>query len=87
MDHEDQEGYEKLIQVLNFLKNTTNIGIIFNSSKTLTWNLEFYSESDFSGDTSNRKSISGYLIYVNGNLISWTSKHQPIVTTSSTEDE
>ena len=87
MDQEDKDGYEKLLQVLNFLKYTTNLGIIFKSSKTLTWNLECYSDSDFSGDNTNRKSISVYLIYVNQNLVSWSSKQQPILTTISTEEE
>ena len=87
MDKANEDGYEKLLQVLNFLKHTTNLVIIFESSKTLTWNLEFYSDSDFSGYTTNRKSISGYLIYVNKNLIAWSSKQQSIVTTSSTESE
>ena len=87
MDRANEEGYKKLLQVLNFIKYTTDLGIIFKTSKILTWNLECYSDSDFAGDTTNRKSISGYLIYVNQNLIAWSSKQQPIVTTSSTEDE
>ena len=55
MDRDNEEGYKKLLQVLNFIKNTTNIRIIFETSRTLTWNLEFYSDSDFSGDTTNRR--------------------------------
>ena len=72
MDRENEEGYKKLLQVLNFIKNTTNLGIIFETSRTLTWNLEFYSGSDFTGDNNIRRSISGYLIYVNQNLITWS---------------
>ena len=87
MDRSDKDVYKKLLQVLNFLKYTTNLGIIFKSSKTLNWNLKFYSDSDLEVDTTNRKSISGYLIYVNKNLVAWSSKKQPIVTTSSTEAE
>ena len=30
MDRSEQEGYKKLLKVLNFLKNNTNLGIIFN---------------------------------------------------------
>ena len=82
MDRDNKDGYEKLLQVINFLKYTTNLGIIFKSSKTLNWNLECYSYSDISGDTTNRKSISGYLIYVNQNLVAWSSKKQLIVNTS-----
>ena len=42
MDLENEDGYEKLLQVLNFVKHTTNLGIILESSKTLMWNLECY---------------------------------------------
>ena len=40
MDRDNEEGYKKLLQVLNFIKHTTNLGIIFETSRTLTWNLE-----------------------------------------------
>ena len=36
----NEEGYKKLLQVLNFIRYTTDLGIIFETSKTLTWNLE-----------------------------------------------
>ena len=71
MDRENENGYKKLLQDLNFVKHTMNLGIIFESSKTLMWNLECYSDSDFTGDTTNRKSFSGYLIYVKQNLVEW----------------
>ena len=38
-------------------------------------------------DQDNRKSVTGYLIYVNGSLIMWKSKMQESVTLSSTEAE
>ena len=78
MDRANEEGYKKLLQVLNFIKYKTNLGIIFETSKTPNWNLEFYSDSDFEGDTTNRKSISGYLIYVNQNLIDWSSNNSQL---------
>ena len=40
MDRANEEGYKKLLQVLNFVRYTTDLGIIFETSKTLTWNLE-----------------------------------------------
>ena len=35
MDRENKEGYKKLLQALNFIKYTTNLGIIFENSKNL----------------------------------------------------
>jgi hypothetical protein len=45
------------------------------------------SDSDYAGDKDMRRSVSGYLVYVNGVLISWKSRGQKSVTLSSTEAE
>ena len=44
-------------------------------------------DSDWESDPINRKSISGWAIFIGNNLISWGSKKQNIVETSSTEAE
>ena len=44
-------------------------------------------DSDFAGDKGNRRSITGYLIYLHGVLIAWKSKQQGGVTLSSSEAE
>ena len=49
--------------------------------------LKCYVDSDWGGDTVNRKSISGWIITFNGNPIVWSSKQQSIVAQSSSEAE
>jgi hypothetical protein len=56
-------------------------------AKTNHWDITAYSDSDFAGDKDDRKSITGYIIFVSGTAISWKSKSQPCVTLSSTEAE
>ena len=51
------------------------------------WEVKGYSDSDFAGDTDERKSISGYVIYLQECPISWRSKSQKSVSLSSTEAE
>jgi ribonuclease HI len=51
------------------------------------WEIEAYSHSDFAGDKDERKSITGYVIFLTGAAISRKSKAQPCVTSSSTEAE
>ena len=51
------------------------------------WEIKGYSNSDFAGDIDGRKSISGYVIYLQGCPISWRSKGQKSVSLSSTEAE
>jgi hypothetical protein len=38
-----------------------------------------YVDSDHAGDRITRRSRSGYLVYLNGALITWYSKRQPSV--------
>ena len=49
-------------------------------------NLEVYVDSSFANG-SNRKSINGYIIFINKNLIHWKSRSSAMVCLSSTEAE
>ena len=49
--------------------------------------LVLHTDSDYATDPDERKSVTGYLIYFNGTLVSWGSKKQPIVAQSSCEAE
>ena len=61
------------------------LNIVSDSSEE--WVIEAYSDSDFAGDKDDRRSITGFVIFLSGFPISWKSKAQPIVTLSSTEAE
>src|SRR5690606_34938120 len=52
-----------------------------------TTHLVAYSDSDFAGDKCDRKSTFGYLTYTDGNLVSWCSKKQSVVSLSTAEAE
>uniref|UniRef100_A0A3Q7GR84 Reverse transcriptase Ty1/copia-type domain-containing protein n=1 Tax=Solanum lycopersicum TaxID=4081 RepID=A0A3Q7GR84_SOLLC len=49
--------------------------------------LRGFSDSDWANDKNDRKSTSGFLIFLGPNLISWCTKKQPKVSRSSTEAE
>ena len=51
------------------------------------WKITGLCDSDYAGDNDTRKSVTGYVIYLNGLIICWKSKGQSIVTLSSTEAE
>ena len=66
--------------VLRYLKGTKEFGLLFRSAgKSITepWDLEMYVDSDYATDVDTRRSRAGYLIYLNGNLISYRSCLQP----------
>lgn len=72
-------------RVLKYLKGTMDKGLNYsvNGNKKLV----AYSDSDFAGDVTDRKSTSGYVMMLGDCAISWSSKKQSIVTLSSTEAE
>ena len=49
--------------------------------------LQGYSDADWAGDITSRKSTSGYSFQLGGGIISWRSKRQNIVALSLTEAE
>jgi len=54
-----------------------------NHTKTL----KVYTDSDWAGDTNDRKSTSGNMYWHGKAIVAWKTKKQPIVSLSSTEAE
>jgi len=46
-----------------------------------------YTDADWAGNVSDRKSTSGYFTFIGGNLVTWRSKKQKVVALSSAEAE
>ena len=75
----------RLKHLLRYLKGTVTHGVHFSSKSPNS--LTSFSDADWAGDSADRRSTSGFLIYFGNNLISWSSKKQPTVARSSTEAE
>uniref|UniRef100_A0A803Q4P8 Mitochondrial protein n=1 Tax=Cannabis sativa TaxID=3483 RepID=A0A803Q4P8_CANSA len=60
-------------------------GIVFKPSKD--WTIECFSDADWAGSIDDRKSTTGYCVFLGGNLITWCSKNQKVVAKSSIEVE
>lgn len=76
------------INVIKYLKGTSDYGLVFRTSDTTTpFQITGYSDADFGGDKSTRKSTSGSVIMLNGNIVAWSSKKQPTVALSTMESE
>jgi hypothetical protein len=71
-------------RVLHYLKGTFTFGLHYTKGSL---NLNGYCDSDWAGSLDDRKSTTGYYIYLGPCLISWATKKQAVVARSSTEAE
>ncbi|KAK2396286.1 hypothetical protein QL285_057944 [Trifolium repens] len=75
--------WNAVIQILKYIKGSPGKGLVFTDRGNT--NIIGYSDADWAGDASDRRSTSGYCVFIGGNLISWKSKKQTVVARSSTE--
>ena len=78
--------WEGVKRVLRYIKGTINYGLVFNADGNIPI-LCGYSDADWGGDVSTRRSTSGYVFQIQGNTVSWCSKRQACVAKSTTEAE
>ncbi|KAI3681369.1 hypothetical protein L6452_36163 [Arctium lappa] len=72
-------------RIFRYLKGTPNLGLWY--PKDSGFDLTGYSDSDFAGCKLDRKSTTGGCQLLGGKLVSWTSKKQNSVSTSTAEAE
>ena len=72
-------------RIFRYLKGTPNLGLWY--PRDSGFDLIGYSDSDFAGCKIDRKSTTGGCQLIGGKLISWTSKKQNSVSTSTAEAE
>ncbi|KAE9588657.1 putative RNA-directed DNA polymerase [Lupinus albus] len=72
-------------RILRYVKGTIDVGLHFTSNTNL--NLFAFSDADWVGCPTTRRSTTSYCTFLGGNLISWCAKKQHTVSRSSTEAE
>ena len=85
MNNPSEEHMEAVYRILRYLKMTPGQGLFFK--KTGKREIEIYTDADWAGSVMDRRSTSGYCTYVWGNLVTWRSKKQSVVSRSSAEAE
>lgn len=75
-------------RVVRYLKGTINLGLVYGRSTRHPppYGLIGYADN-FARDPEDRKSVIGYCFFLNGAVVSWRSKKQQTVSTSTTEAE
>ncbi|RVW88140.1 Retrovirus-related Pol polyprotein from transposon RE1 [Vitis vinifera] len=85
MNNPTEEHQEAVYRILRYLKMTPGKGLFFK--RVASRDVEIFSNADWAGSLTDRRSTSGYCTYVWGNLVTWRSKKQSVVARSSAEAE
>ena len=84
--HDPRERHlQDVNQILQYLKTTPGRGVLFKRSGNLS--IGMYTDVDHAGSVIDRRSTSGYCMFLGGNLVTWRSKKQNVVAWSSVEAE
>lgn len=75
-------------RILRYLSGTRALGLKFGGSNNLVdVTTEAFSDADWGSDKADRKSISGWIVKLNGSPIAWSAKKQSTVALSTCEAE
>lgn len=81
-----KESHWKLVKrILSYLRGTLDYGIQYDDPNNVE--LVMYSDADWAGDQLDRKSVSGYIGFICGGPMTWKSRKQRTVATSSNHAE
>ena len=72
-------------RILRYVKSTLQYGLFYEAGCKIQ--VHGYTDSDWAGSISDRRSTSGFMFSLGSAAISWSSKKQPTVALSSTEAE
>lgn len=79
----NETHYKYALRILKYLYLTKDLKLIYKRNENVNI-LDCYVDADWAGDALDRKSTTGYVIRLFGNVIYWKSRKQKSVTKAST---
>ncbi|EPZ37091.1 hypothetical protein O9G_005746, partial [Rozella allomycis CSF55] len=93
VENPGEEHWKLLKRIMRYLKATKKYCLTYKCDggavrkENERIEVEGFSDADWATDRDNRKSTTGYLIYLDGNLVSWKSRKQQTNALSTAEAE
>ncbi|KAL6318435.1 hypothetical protein AAG906_041201 [Vitis piasezkii] len=72
-----EDHMSAVVRILWYLKSSLGRGPMFTKNQHL--HIDGYTNADWAGNITDRKSTSGYFTFVGGNLVTWRSKKQKLL--------
>ena len=85
MQNPGKPHLDALLQVFQYLKSTTLLGLSYKRQNHHDLQLQGWCDADYNSDKDTRHSTTDYVFTIVGGAISWKSKKQNTVALSSTE--
>jgi len=87
LDNPRRSHWTAALRLLKYLRGTATLTLHYQRQEESSFSLVGYSDSDWGGCTTTRKSTTGYAFLLCGAAISWKTKLQPSVALSTCEAE
>ncbi|RVW69008.1 Retrovirus-related Pol polyprotein from transposon RE2 [Vitis vinifera] len=84
-DAPTQHHWSACKRLLRYVSGTHTLGLYFRPTARFT--LEGFSDADWACNVDDRRSTTGYCVFLGGNLVTWSSCKQQVVARSRTESE
>lgn len=79
------EHWTAVKHILRYVQGTVDFGLRINKCASML--VSAFSDADWAGSVDDRRSTSGFCVFLGSNLISWSARKQATVSRSSTEAE
>lgn len=87
MENPTQSLWTAVKHVFRQIAGTASAGIVYSGAKQTLGSLVGYSDSNWAGCRIDSKGTTGYVFWLAGGAVSWKSKKQSVITTSTGEAE
>lgn len=79
--------WQAVKRILRYLNGSLEFGLSLQPAQHTSLSLEGFCDADWASDPDDRRSTSGFCVYLGPNPVSWQSKKQHTISRSSTEAE